>query len=294
MRIHLLIWYTVLIASLSACGQHQDPSVPDFEGTEAQELAQAVATSKLQKIEKIVRANPELLNVASPEYGYNVLGLSIKLERYPAFEKLLELGADPNYLNPQTKQSVLIEAIRPYGNQMQWRITHRYVRALLAQGADPNYAVEADFVDANGRRVRAVSPLSKAATQDLETVKMLIRYGADPHRKIGDQQFSGFSRAVRRGKYDIIHYYIDSLRVDVHQAMGTVIRKPSDERVTYYIQDYAVNKFTKAKVLDDTVELERLKQRNAGIEAANEERWALIQKLEGMGVDFKNYDYQLP
>ena len=37
-----------------------------------------------------------------------------------------------------------------------------------------------------------------------------------------------------------------------------------------------------------------LKRRNAGIEAANEERWALIQKLEGMGVDFKNYDYQLP
>ncbi|MEZ5059814.1 MAG: hypothetical protein R2879_22505 [Saprospiraceae bacterium] len=86
----------------------------------------------------------------------------------------------------------------------------------------------------------------EASSLNLETVKVLVNGGADPNKKLADQS-TGFSKAVRRGKVEIINYYIDSLEVDIHQSMRVVTRKPSNKEVTYYIQDYIVNKFTKSQ-----------------------------------------------
>ncbi|EIM72007.1 hypothetical protein A3SI_20132 [Nitritalea halalkaliphila LW7] len=93
-------------------------------------------------------------------------------------------------------------------------------------------------------------------------------------------------------KYDIANYFIDSLQVNVNEPLATKIQKPSNKEANFYIQDYVVNKFLKAKIKGDIEEMEKLKQENPKIEKANQEGWEFIQKLERMGVDFKNYEYK--
>ena len=287
LHLYLLI---VQIFTLSCCVQ--DSKYMDAFRGRSYALASAVEREDLNEIEKLVEEDSTLLEFANPVYGSNVLVLSIKIEKYKSFKKLLELGANPNFINPYTKYSVLIDAIQPFGSQFEWRIDNRYLEELLKYGADPNYAVEEDFTNEKGHRIRAKSPLTEASTLDLETVKTLIDNGANPNKKLADQS-TGFARAARRGKIDILNYYIDSLQTDVFQPMRVLTRKPSNKKVVYYIQDFLVNKFTKARLMGDVAEMERFKNQHEGIEEANEELWQLIQKLESMGVDFKNYDYKL-
>jgi ankyrin repeat protein len=292
MKCFQLIIVCLFLFSLSSCAQ-ENRYVAAFKDTKAYPLAKAVEREDLDEIERLVRQDSALMEFANPVNGSNVLVLSIDTEKYESFKKLLELGANPNFINPYTRHSVLIDAIQPFGSQFEWRKDNRYVELLLEYGADPNYAVENDFTNEKGYHIRATSPLMEASSLNLEAVKLLVKHGADPNKRLEENQSTGLSRAVRRGNIDIINYYLDSLKVDVHQPMSTVIRKPDNEKITYFIQDYIVNKFTKAKLMGDTAEMERLKQQNEDIEEANEELWQLIQKLEKMGVDFKNYDYKL-
>jgi ankyrin repeat protein len=266
--------------------------VSNFKNTKAYELAKAVEKHDMREIERLVKNDYSLIDVANPVDGSNVLSLSINLEKFFSFERLLHLGANPNYINPLTKRSILIDAIKPFDSQSDWRRENKYAEQLLKYGADPNYVLENSFTNEYGHYIHATSPLIKASEFDLEIVKILIKNGADPNMKIGEKQVTAFSSAVKNGKFDIINFYIDSLGIDVHQPMSVVIRQPDNNIVTYYIQDYIVNKFTKAKLLGDSVEIERLKSSNNSIEEANQERWMLIKKLESMGVDFKNYDYK--
>jgi ankyrin repeat protein len=292
MRCFQLIIFFLFSLSFSSCAQ-ENRYVAAFKDTKAYPLAKAVEREDLDEIERLVRQDSALMEFANPVSGSNVLILSINTEKYESFKKLLELGANPNFINPYTKHSVLIDAIQPFGSQFEWRKDNRYIELLLEYGANPNYAVEHDFTNEKGHHIRATSPLMEASSLDLEAVKLLVKHGADPNKRLAENQSTGFSIAVRRGKIDIINYYLDSLDVNVHEPMSIVTRKPTNEKVKYFIQDYIVNKFTKAKLMSDTVEIERLKQQNEGIEEANEELWQLIQKLEKMGVDFKHYDYKL-
>jgi ankyrin repeat protein len=291
MRYYNLIVLFLTAYNLTSCAQNKQ--VNYFAKTRAFELAKAVSMEDLEKIEKLVKNDTTLLDIANPIDGSNVLSLSLSLEKFNSFEKLLVLGADPNQINPNTKRSIMMEAVQPFGSQIEWRKDLRYLEVLLKFGADANYTIENDFVNEKGYHVLATSPLMEASTLDLELVKLLVRYGADPNKKLGDKQISAFSQAVRRGNIDIINYYIDSLKADVHQPMSVVFKKPGNTKVTYYIQDYVVNRFTKAKLMGNNDEVERLKDSYEGIEEANHNLWLLIMKLERMGVDFKNYEYKL-
>ena len=61
----------------------------------------------------------------------------------------------------------------------------------------------------------------------------------------------------------------------------------------FRIQDLVVNKYLRAKISGDTAELENQLKSYPKLEAANVHHWELIKKLEGMGVDFKNYKYRM-
>lgn len=279
--------------NLSACSQTTvNRNVDFFKDTKAYELAKAVYDSDLSKITKLVKADTSLLSYNNPISGSNVLFLAIYTERFKALEKLLELGGNPNSINAFTKYSILMESIRPFGTQFEWRREHQYANLLLEHGANPNYAVENDFTNEKGNHIMASSPLMNASDFDLEAVKLLIKYGGNPYHNLNQNQSTPFSIAVRSGKVDIINYFIDSLQVDIHQPMSVIIRKPDNEKVTFYIQDYIVNKYCYAKIRNDTIELERMKKSNNKIDDANKERWELIMKLSKMGVDFDNYDYK--
>jgi len=281
MRINIKYCWFVLCLAINSCAQTSNKNVEFFKDTPAYELAIEVQKGNLKKIEEIVKENPDLMDYSNPETGSNVLMLSIYVENFKSFKKLLELGANPNYINPKTKYSVLMESIIYFGSSLEWREDNRYAELLLNYKADPNYAVENDFVNQDNNYVTASSPLLKASRINLSLVKLLIKYGADPYKKLGETEETPFSSAVARGKFDIVNYYIDSLKFDVHQPMKKVIRKPKNELVTFYVQDYVVNNLMYQKLKDSSVNVDK-----------DKERWELIEKLEAMGVDFRNYDYK--
>ncbi|MEL6639562.1 MAG: hypothetical protein AAFR05_22640, partial [Bacteroidota bacterium] len=76
--------------------------------------------------------------------------------------------------------------------------------------------------------------------------------------------------AIGASKFDIIDYLIDDIGLDVNQPMR--VRKND----SLFIQDY-IKKFMNYQ---EGSEGDKNKQK-------------LIEKLERLGVDFKNYDYQL-
>lgn len=286
-----LIFFLSLCLSVVSCGQ-ENRNVKFFKGTEAYKLARAVEKEDLHAIDKLVKENPKLLSVMNETTGSNVLDLSLTLENFEAFKNLLELGADPNFVNPYSKRSILIEACKFYDKPEPYTIDLRYVELLLQYGANPNYTVEEDFTDEKGHYQRGTSAIHEASRLDLGMVKLLIKAGANPYKKMEKNQKTPFLQSLSGNKFDIANYFIDSLKVDVKEPMAIVIQKPSNKEVEFYIQDYVVNKFLKAKLTGNADEMKKLKKENPKMEEANQEGWEFIQKLESMGVDFKNYSYK--
>jgi hypothetical protein len=288
-----LIFFMLLCLSFLGCGQ-EDRNVIFFKGTEAYELAQAVAIEDLQKIERLVRETPALLNITNKTSGSNVLDLSLTIENYQAFNILLELGATPNFINPYSKRSILIEACKFYQKPKPYTIDLRYIELLLKYGANPNYVVEEDFTDEKGHYQKATSPLMEASKLDLGMVKLLIKAGANPYKKLKQSQQTPFYAALTgfKNKVEISNFYIDSLKVNLSEPVAIFEDEETSMQNIIYIQDVAVNKFLKAKLANDTIEMNHLKRDNPKIEEANLDGWEFILKLESMGVDFKNYKYK--
>lgn len=261
--IFLLITY-----SISSCSQ--DRNVEFFKDTEAYDLAKAIGNNDTTEITKLITEKPNLINVTAYNTGSNALDLALYLENYEAFKKLIDLGANPNFINPLDKRTPLIEACRFYfKHQPDWRIDLRYIQLLLDHGADPNYFVDSSFTDYRGYNHYYTSPLSEACGVNLDMVKLLLKYGADPFKKIKYTQENSFGYAVSFRKFDIIYYYLDSLKPNVLEPLY-VHPKTKKKR---YIQDY-------------------IKQLCSRRTPLNSECKQLILQLKNMGVDFKNHEYE--
>ena len=263
----------LLFFCFSSCRQEMNRNVSMFKDTKAFELAKAVEASDLKVIEKLVKEDKGLLEVTNPISGSNVLILALYTESYEAFKKLLELGADPNFVNPYTKKSALIESIKFYENPEPYTIDKRYAKLLLKNGADSNYTIEKDFADEKGNFQNATTPLMQASKFDVGFVKLLINYGANPNKKLEEDQSTAFTAAFTgfKNRFDVINYFIDDLKIDVHQPMKTW-----SENENLYIQDY-IKKYMSYK---------------EGSQGYNE-REKLVTKLKRMGVEFKDYNYKL-
>ncbi len=274
----LIVLLLPLYLCMESCGQKGSRNVAFFKDTRAYELAKAVERGALQKIQELVSQDSTLLIVTNTVSGSNVLTLCLYVEQFESFKKLLELGADPNSINSYDKYSILIDAIKYFGTQFEWREDYRYAELLLEYGADPNYVVEDSFTNERGSYVMASSPLMKASAMNLELVKTLIEYGADPYRKQGAKQLTPFGSAIRATQFEIIYYFIDSLEVDIYQPI-TVRSKDS-----IFIQDYIVDK--------RMLKIIRAEESSVIDTVGNEEKWKLIEYLESKGVDFVNYKYK--
>ena len=276
MKSSLKIMILVICLFLISCKQ-SSKNVAFFEKTEAYDLAKAVEKEDLEKIEKLIQKNPNLLKVTNDITGSNVLSLALTLENFESFKKLLELGADPNFINLLTKRSVLIDACTFYDKPEAYTIDLRYIKLLLKEGANPNYAVESDFTDHDGNYHTATTALNEASELDLNMVKVLIKAGADPYKKIGQNEKTPFCSALGgfKNKFTIVDYYIDSLKVNVKAPLSTVTRQPSNKIVELFIQDYIRMFFSYEKGTSGYLKTQKL-----------------IHKLENKGVEFENYNYK--
>lgn len=220
--------------------------------------------------------------------------MSIYLGRYDSFKKLIELGADVNSINPITQKSKLISACKYYDYPEPYTIELKYLKLLLEKGADPNYVIENNVKDKNGiRRGLATSALMSAARIDLELVKLLLKHGANPHKKLKEGRRSLLSATLHgnNNRIPIASYLIDSLKIDPSDTLTCILRKPSNEWTVFYIQDYLVNHYIWAKLTNDTISINELKNRNPRIEVANQDDLKFIEKLQESGVDFINHKY---
>lgn len=294
MKTRLVLFSLTIILFLVSC-KEEDRNVTFFKNTEAYNLSKAVEGEDLDQIEKLVKNKPKLLEMTNSISGSNVLGLALTLENFETFKKLLELGADPNFINPITKRSILIDACKFYSKPKPYTIDLKYIKLLLRKGAHPNYVIENDFTDDQGNYHTATSALIEASTLDLSIVKTLIKAGADPYKKLNQNSKSPFSNSLQgdsSNKFEVANYFIDSLKVNLEEPIAIYSQQPSNKEVTIYIQDEIVNKFTLAKIKGNVKIVDSLKKENKDIETANSERWKFIQKLESKGLDFKNHNYK--
>lgn len=272
-KLLLLMVFFMIITSCSQTSLENQKYIKRFKGTEVENLVNAINKENTNTIEKLIKERPQLLKYIDPAYGSGVLGISIDLEKYNSFKKLLELGADPNYINSTNRYSILIESIKPFGSDTEWREDNRYAKLLLQYKANPNYIVTNGFEDNKGHYQSGASPLGEASSLNLDMVKELVKYGADINQRVDGAL--PFGIAVSANKFDIINYYIDSLNIDVKQPLSISCQKPENKITELYIQDY-MNKYM--DFIPDTKEA--LKKQ------------VLIKKLESKGVDFKNYKYK--
>ena len=299
MRKFFLILVLLGIYTTSCTQEVLIHNVDFFKDTEAYDLALAIRKNDTVKIEELVKEKPKLLNITNKTSGSNVLALALIIENYDSFKKLLELGADPSFINPLTKRSILIDACKFYEKPKPYTIDIRYMKLLLEKGANPNYAVEKDFEDEKGHYQRATSPIHEASRLDLEMVKLLIKYGADPYKKLEQHKTPPFYYALSGFKnwVKISNFYIDSINVDIKDPLIISLRQPTNKDVKFYIQDVvfqSVNSYVKAIIRGNLKEMEELKKEFPNIEHSKNtiEQLEFIKKLEGMGVDFKNYEYK--
>ncbi len=274
----ILVMLLPLCICTESFGQRHSRYVAFFEETQAYQLAKAVEKEDLQEIERLVKEDSSLLEETEPEFGLNVLVMCLYVERIGSLKKLLELGADPNFINTYNHHSVLIDAIKWYERGSDSLIDNRYAELLLKYGADPTHAVENRFTNKKGYNVLPDSPLLRASGMSLDMVKTLIAYGADPHRKLGKKQLTPFRAAILGPKYDIIYYFIDTLEVNVHQPLS--IRSKD----SIFVQDYVVRK--------KMYQIIRAEEGSVVDTVGYENRWALKKYLESKGVDFVNYKYK--
>ena len=289
MKLFFIVILFLLV--VTGCAQNER-YVQAFANTKADLLARAIADNDLAEVETMIEKDPSILGIVGSYKGC-LLTLCINVENYKALEILLEHGADPNYINPIDRESVLMTAIRPFGSQFEWRIDTRYAKKLLEAGADPNYQLNDTQISESSNHIIASSPLMDASRLDIKFVKLLLQAGADPYLKLYSNGATGFTSAVSSGKKDIIYFYLDSLEVDVFAPMKTVVTFTEDRTEgVYYIQYLVVNKYTKAYLLNDKVTLEKLIERQPKIAEGNRENLILIERLQKMGVDFVNHDYK--
>lgn len=248
----------------------------------------------MKLIDRLIDKDPTLLSVTNSHTGFDVLELSIYLGRYDSFKRLIDLGADVNSINPITQKSKLISACKYYYDPEPYTIESKYLKVLLEKGADPNYVIENNVKDKRGvGRGLATSPLMSAAELDLELVKLLLKHGANPHKKLKEGSRSLLSATLNgnKNRIQIASYLIDSLNINPSDTLAYILRKPGNKWRAFYIQDYLVNHFIWAKLTNDTISINELKNRNPKIEVANKEALKFVKKLQELGIDFINYKY---
>lgn len=279
-----LIFVLSLCLSVVSCGQ-ENRNVRFFKGTEAYELARAAEKGNLDTIEKFVKENPKLLNVMNETTGSNILDLSLTIENFEAFKKLLELGADPNFVNPYSMRSILIEACKFYDKPEPYTIDLRYIELLLQYGATPNYTLEEDFTDEKGHYQRGISAIHEASRLDLGMVKLLIKYGADPYKKLKQNQNPPFYEALTGlgNRIEISDYFIDSLKVNIKEPLAIFENEETKKQNVLYIQDvvmkYTVNSYVEAKIKQNELTINQLEKEKNNIKKNSVKDFEFIQKL---------------
>ena len=124
---------------------------------------------------------------------------ALELEKKQGYEKLLELGADPNAINISARR-----VTRAAMYDSVFKADNYWLFTALKYGGNPN------LVRAGVKDIQFMTPLECAINNgSLEKVRILIEHGADIE-KLDPLDGNALSIAALRVKYDIAIYLLEN------------------------------------------------------------------------------------
>lgn len=159
-----------------------------FKNTPAWELAKATRAGNTDKMNAIIKENPDIINYQEPKYGQTLLMITVLRQQYKPFKVLLDNNADVNIHNNFNESSALTYAV-----DMPWNGI-KFAKALVQKGTN-----------LNGTGNIQGSPLRCAASSGrIDFVELLIENGAVINY-YGEDGGSAFSDAIMLKKYEIAY-----------------------------------------------------------------------------------------
>ncbi|UTC92308.1 ankyrin repeat domain-containing protein [Treponema denticola] len=210
-------WLSVkIMGSMGNLFNSADPSISIniFKNTPAWDLAKAVNSQNIKKINQICSENKELINYREPLYGTPLLYWAIVNSKYNSAEILLKNGADPDLMQRASNNTPLHLAVgkRWKGKSIDMNENIKYTKLLLKYGADPNIPY---FEESYDDRTVLMNAIFTGDSKLL--VELLINNGADidARRNAGA---TAASLALRLKRYTIAHYLIVECHADITEA----------------------------------------------------------------------------
>lgn len=215
--IYTVGWLSVkIIGSMENLFTSADPSISIniFKDTPAWELAKAVNSQNIKKINQICSEHKELINYREPLYGTSLLYWAIGSSKYNSAEILLKNGADPDLIRRASNTTPLHLAVgRRWGyKNIDVNENIKYTELLLKYGADPNIPYLGESYDDITVLMNAIF-----AGDSKLLVELLINNGAD----INARQNTGTtaaSLALQLKRYAVAHYLIVECHADITEA----------------------------------------------------------------------------
>jgi len=171
MRYTLIFFATMIFyqcESQNGSSPHTGYDIAIFKNTEGYDLARAVKQNNTQKIKKLLKQKPNLINFQEPVYGQSLLKWAIRMEQFEAAKTLLEEGANPDQQS-YNGWSPLTEAASNIS-------TSQYLELLIEFGADVN-SVSVESIQENPF-INRWTPLM-FAIRNFENVQILVNNGAN-------------------------------------------------------------------------------------------------------------------
>ncbi|AYZ12080.1 hypothetical protein EGY05_09135 [Chryseobacterium arthrosphaerae] len=153
-------------------------------------IHQAAIKENQAELKKILEEHPESVN--EPEKGmlHTALMFAVKMERIESVQLLLDYGADPNLQNVEGRTAL---HLLPEHQPIAWTSVSNKIKIaelLLENGADLT------ITDRFGGQPLWYAVFYVKTPEDLNLVKIYLKYGADPDYKNNGQSALDFAKRI--------------------------------------------------------------------------------------------------
>ncbi|UTC74339.1 ankyrin repeat domain-containing protein [Treponema sp. OMZ 792] len=228
-------WLSVkIIGSMGNSFNSADPSISVniFKDTPAWDLAKAVNSQNIKKIDQICSEHKELINYREPLYGTPLLYWAIANSKYNSAEILLKNGADPDLMQRASNNTPLYLAVGKRWKDKSIDINEniKYTELLLKSGADPNIPYLEESYDEITVLMNAIS-----TGDSKQLVELLINNGAYINTQ-RNASTTAASLALQLKRYTIAHYLIAECHADITKPCYDPVRdknlyRPGQEKI---------------------------------------------------------------